>query len=84
MSGSIGSVPNLQVQPTIVRQNPQANIQQGPVSAGSQNNSGAQIAQANANQDFVKLAQDVIAQRANAPVESQPSGDRGQVVDLLV
>lgn len=84
MSGSIGSVSSFQVQPSAVRQNPQAAIQQGPVTAQPQNNTGGQIAQANANQDFVKLAQDVIAQRANAPVESQPSGDRGQVVDLLV
>ena len=84
MSGSIGSVPSFQVQPSVVRQNPQAEIQQRPVSPQAQNNNGAAVAQANANQDFVNLANNIIAQRASAPVDVQPAAGRGQIVNLLV
>jgi len=85
MSGQIGSVSQFQVQPSIIRQNPQQDVQQRPVSSETQNNSNAQVAQANANQDFVQLAQDVIAQRAAAPVESQAvPPQRGEIVNLLV
>ena len=80
MSGQIGSVP--QFQPGVVQQKVQQQTTQPAkpdVKAPS-----AEVAQANQNQNFQKLAQDIIAKRADAPVESQPAQGRGQIVNLLV
>ena len=80
MSGSIGPAP--QIQPNVIQNSVQQNAQKA-VQRDSDNTNG-QVAQANANQDFVKLAQDIIAERASGVEVGSSSSDRGQVVDLLV
>jgi|GEM_PF-2455190 len=87
MSGSIGQTP--QFQPNIAQQNVQQNAQRAvnkDQSGSSQsNNSTKELAQAQSNQNFQKLAQDIIASRAEAPVSGGNGGQKlGQVVDILV
>ena len=80
MSGSIGSTP--QIQPNIIQNSVQKNAQQAVQRDSQQPN--AEVAQSNQNQNFQKLAQDIIAQRTNSTEISQQAAQRGQVVDLLV
>ena len=79
MSGSIGSTP--QVTPNIIQNSVQQNAQQSIQRQTQQPQ--REVAQPAQNQNFQKLAENIIAQRANAEtVQQAPS--RGQVVDLLV
>jgi len=84
MSGSIGSTPQIQTQTNNVIQNSvQQNAQQAVSRKQQQPN--AQVAQSNTNQDFVKLAQDIITERAANPQSTpQAAAQRGQVLNLLV
>lgn len=83
MSGSIGSIPQIQTQTTSVIQN---SVQQNAEkSVAREQQPNAPVAQANSNQNFVQLAQDLIAQRAaNPEATPEAAANRGQVVDLLV
>ena len=80
MSGTIGSTP--QIQPNIIQNSVQKNAQQS-VQRDAQKPS-AENTQVNQNQNFQKLAQDIIAQRTSSTEVSQQAAERGQVVDLLV
>lgn len=79
MSGSIGSTP--QILPNTIQNSVQNNAQQSIQRQTQQPQ--REVAQTQQNQNFQKLAENVIAQRANSEnVQQAPS--RGQVVDLLV
>jgi len=77
MSGSIGSTP--QITPNTIQNSVQNNAQQSIQRQAQQPQ--RDVAQAQSNQNFQKIAEDIIAQRANnEAVQQAPS--RGQVVDL--
>lgn len=80
MSGSIGSSTS-QVQPNIIQNSVQQNAQQS-VQRQVQKPT-PEVAQTTQNQNFQKLAENIIAQRANADAVQQ-APQRGQVVNLLV
>ncbi len=80
MSSSIGSAP--QIQPNIIQNSVQQNAQQAVKRQTQQ--SSAPVAQAQQNQNFQQIAQDIIAQRTSSAEVSQQANQRGQVVDLLV
>jgi hypothetical protein len=84
MSGAIGSTPT-QIQPNIIQNSVQQNAQKTVQRETTQQQApNREVAQAQSNQNFQKIAQDIIASRAEAPVVDSGSSQRGQVVDILV
>jgi len=81
MSGSIGQTP--QLQSNVIQNSVQQNAQKS-INRQAQPGQNQDVAKAQSNQNFQKIAQDIIASRADAPVTDSGSSQRGQVVDLLV
>ena len=80
MSGQIGQTPL--IQPNIIQNSQQNNaqkaVQRESVAPDTTNQSASQ------NQNFQKIAADILAARASGDATVKPTIDRGQVVDILV
>jgi cytochrome c553 len=74
-----------QFTPSVVQNSPQQDVAKQQTQQKSQRDSGsAEVAQAQSNQNFQAIAQEIIASRAAEPATTQPQPSRGQVVDILV
>jgi hypothetical protein len=83
MSAQIGAA-GPQIQQNVIQNSVQQNAKQA-VEQKVRDNAPNQVKpQQDQNQNFQKLAEQVLANRANGTEVQKPSVERGQVVDLLV
>lgn len=81
MTGQIGQGP--QIQTNIIQNSVQQNAQKAVIQKETQPQAADSRPQGQ-NQNFQKLAEEILAQRSANTETVKPTIDRGQVVDLLV